>query len=166
MGRLDDMRAAAAKKPARGATTPKPAPVPTVQAEPPKAPQPVAVEAAAKEVITFACGHKIGVHYFKCKKCEACVGDDRKARIAKKHERYEANKAARRPVLIVERLPAGSVKTLTWDGSEWRGVLVVPSAVGAPEFTATASGEKGCYHALHDAYVAWLVTQADAKAGA
>ncbi len=159
MGRLDDMRAAAAK-----ATKPNP-PAPVV---PPPSPAPaakpkvIAVEADAKEIITFECGHKIGVHHFRCKKCDACAGNARRARNVKKREKAVALAMAN-PRPDPQRLPPGSVKTLTWNGSEWRGALAVP---GAPEFTFAAPGEKGCYHGLHNAYMAWLNAQTGEKVSA
>jgi hypothetical protein len=152
MGRLEEMRAAVAK--GRSA---KPQPAPPPEPEPPKpAPVPEKVEVAKDVVITFACGHRIGCHYFKCRQCEACAGRARKIKRREKHERYEKarlERLARTPAADIGRLPPGSRKVLEWDGANWFGTLTVP---GCPvEFRATAPGEKGCYHALHDEYVRW-----------
>ena len=126
------------------------------------------------EDVTAACGHVVPFEIFPdkqdkfrdarrqklagkaCRVCRDKATAEREA--AQKRERDE--KIARgeikpgKPQRISSmRLPAGSVKTLTWNGEEWRGVLTVPDA---GEFWYVASSEKGCFYGLHDEYVKFL----------
>lgn len=58
------------------------------------------------------------------------------------------------PPRKVLRLPPGSTKTLTWDGSQWKGILVVPDC--GESFWFEADYERACFVGLHAMYEAWL----------
>lgn len=161
MTRLEAMRAAAATKgkpPAARAPAANPAPE-----APAKAKAPAKPEAAADEALKYSCGHALHLSHFASGVCPNCVGARRKQRDEDRHRNRE-RKARERPAGGVPfRLPAGSRKVLQWTGEVWQGELSVP---GVPTpFTAEAGGEKSCFHALHDAYVAWLATTKPAGEG-
>jgi len=111
-------------------------------------------EQPAGAVLTYACGHKEELHQISGRKCPGCrnaVSRDRAARkeALRAARRLEGSGEAERPF----RLPAGSVKKLAWDGTQWLGTLEVP---GEAVFTFAGDTERETYHGLHDAYVAWL----------
>jgi hypothetical protein len=98
----------------------------------------------------YRCGHAGSLSSMDCPGCKA------KRRSEKKQRKLQARateRASKPKAPDCGRLPPGSVKHLEWDGTLWHGTLTVP---GSPEvFTCEATGEKGCFHGLHAAYVAW-----------
>lgn len=159
MGRLDEMRAALARpgqKPPAPTTDPEPAPEPEKAKKKTKSEKRAAPEGAPEaEAVTFQCGHRFGCGHFQNQACPAC-------RNAKRSEKAAAKRAAKtaqpKPPCLAERLPAGSVKLLMWDGAMWQGELTIP---GVPDvFRFTAESEKKCYHGLHNAWIAWRNAQA------
>lgn len=98
--------------------------------------------------VRFSCGHDKPVSQLVLKRCPRCVEDDRQ----RESKAAQAKRQGRPPVR--ERLPAGCVKTLTWDGAAWRGTLAVPGVPGP--FWFEARTEVGCCRGLHRVYRAWL----------
>jgi hypothetical protein len=111
------------KSPAAAAPAGQPAP-PSKPARPPKA------EAPTDNVVTYACGCRVGVANLRGRACPACA---RKSRAAAKARHEEARKGR-----VAGRLPDGSAFLLTYDAAatEWSGVLTV----GTLSFDAKASG--------------------------
>lgn len=101
------------------------------------------------------CGHAFTEFEISQHDCVSCHRGNQRRRARETGLRREGR--------WVGRLPVGSVKTLTWDGAAWTGVMTVPGR--AEPFRATADSEKKCYHALHDAFAAWAATQDTAPGG-
>jgi hypothetical protein len=153
VSRLDKLRAR------QGLPPRQPGPAPTQPAAPPPEParapeRPVPKPAPGAPV--FSCGHALNVRELAGQACAACRNKARQEKAARKR----AARGAKPPkdAAGVGRLPDGSAKLLRWYAARglWVGVLDVP---GCPPFTAEATGEKGCYHALDRAYREWLAAQ-------
>ncbi len=165
MGRLEDMKAAAAKSKRTKPVTEQPKPVvtpqvaeapllvveqPVAESAPPtkkhkKAEKPPAPEGS---VVVFRCGCRVATKNVQDWKCPGCT----RWQYKKTLEYY-----ARKKEPDDKRLPPGSVKHLEWDGTVWRGTLTIP---GVPEpFKYEASNEKATYLGLHDEWVKWQLTQ-------
>lgn len=149
MGRLDDMKRAAANKPvptlpksrppkpkAAVKPLPKAAPAPPATSKPeptPKGEKPVKVEAVG-DYITHACSHRVGLAHFRGSKCPSCS----------RQPKHKLNFATAAPAHADKRLPDGSVFAIdpfraeTPDApARWSGTLTVP---GFPPFAGTNSG--------------------------
>ncbi len=155
----DRMRKAAANKPV------VPPPTKIAAPRPPVAPLPAPKPAKPKGINPQTFKAKLGCGCLFNQKQLAqrdCVNCYRKRR----HEMIQAQMAKRRAFKLtgdghhplVYRLPPGCVKTMSWDGSKWEGVLTVPGE-NIPLFKFQASSEKACLHGLHREYVKWLSTQ-------
>jgi hypothetical protein len=84
------------------------------------------VELPAKQIITYLCGHKVGVHNLHGQPCPSC---SRKRRAEGRARREEARQGA-------GRLPDASAFLLEYDAAaqQWSGTLTV----GALSFEAKA----------------------------
>lgn len=114
------------------------------------APPPTIPLAKPKVRVKFKCGHLITVACLESGSCAECAKKNRIRRFVEKE------KAAKRPKTFpgFRRLPAGSVKTLTWNGTHWVGTLKIAEVTRL--FSATADTELKCLHALHAEYTEWL----------
>lgn len=131
-----------------------------VQKQAPR-PQKVKPPVVGTEDVIVACGHTAKLELFAPKQDK--FRDARREKLAKRacpecrqkthRERMEQDKVKRevravRSAAFIppQRLPTGSVKTLTWDGELWHGILTIPE-VG--QFWYEASTERMCFHGLH-----------------
>jgi hypothetical protein len=142
------MMEALAKKPV--VSDPAPAPVEPIPEPALPAPRPTEEQKRAVRpkgpCILFACGCKVGVKLLESGRCDACA---KKVRIARNKEKTQ--KMFAKPGPPVFRLPAGTEKHLTWNGTNWTGTMTVPASSGS--FRAVGDTEKQCLHALHAEYV-------------
>jgi hypothetical protein len=91
--------------------------------------------------IRHLCGHDVGVVFHEKSLCPGCrVKSERESRWVRKPERQR------------DRLPAGSMKLIVWNGTVWKGRLTVPGA--GTVFEAEGRSEVGCVHKLHKLWVA------------
>lgn len=141
MGRLEDMKRAAANKPVAALSQKQPV-------NPVKQPQPANKSPTDKAEIKRRCGHPVAVHAIEASDCKSCQ-QKRKSELRAKRRKAKADNGVDG---LTERLPVGAVKTLAWDGSTWEGVLSIP---GCRTFTFQATSEKRCFHGLHDEWVKW-----------
>lgn len=124
------------------------------QKEPPVLPPGLKV---AKDAVAYKCGHYYTAQAISEMQCHAC----RQKHINRKRieKTIIDRKRGTYPILppdfpIVKRLPPGSIKTATWDGTNWNGALTVP---GCPEtFVISVDTEKKCFLGLHRLYVLWI----------
>lgn len=160
MGRLDDMRAAAAKSKKMGGpgvppTSPPPRPAPPAEPAPAKnGREPFLNKHKTKAIrlverFLYGCGHVGHVAEVNRHPCPGC----RAANRARRATRY---------AWVPCRLPPGSIKVIVWDGTHWVGTLTVP---GCPEpFRATEPTEKYVCHTLHAMWAATQKTPAEEPA--
>jgi hypothetical protein len=85
-----------------------------------KGKKPETVEADANSVVTFACGHKIGVKHAQKRNCDGCCRKNQAAR----RTRYSANK---RDKVAPSRLPDNSSFAVVYDAANtrWCGTLTI-----------------------------------------
>lgn len=134
MDNLERMRRAAAAKPA-----PK-----QPLKQPPKPKGPAKTLAGPTELVKYACGHVVCVAHYQKTKCPKCVSRRRAAVAAERRGG---------PPVSEPRLPPGSVKTCTWTGAAWEGVLALPDG---RRFEFAGASEVACFRGLHRRYLAAL----------
>jgi hypothetical protein len=99
-----------------------------------KQPRPaVKKECAPGEILTYACGHKIGAHYLQGTKCPGCVRHAQQARRAARSSELASN------VGPTHRLPDGAVFTALYDAAQqqWTGTLALSQG---PVFEVSRTG--------------------------
>lgn len=161
---LDRMRQAAANKPPpapRPAFRPAPKPAAKKADKPAKPPLKL-----YKEKVVFRCGHDCTPEEIGRQDCPKCRDTKRKASGVAWREQQRAKKEKALSVLqgkpVLLRLPAGTVKTATWNGTHWAGTMTVPGVAFVFELTHVDS-EEGLFRGLHDRYIRWLAKQQAAE---
>jgi|SRR5580700_284254 hypothetical protein len=129
------------------------------------------VEADSDATLTYACQHKIGVHYLKERDCDQCKSEKRAAKMKAKREQRALKNAAKEQVAqqTHQRLPDGSRFDVKYNAADttWSGMLTVPSSDideyrqgKLLTFIGTEQSLSKLNHRLDAMYRAWLVENA------
>lgn len=101
-----------------------------------------------KSWMPYRCKHKCVLKEIEHMDCPLCRAKSKAA-----HKRAENAKK-----LAYPRLPIGTSKVVIWDGTVWKGKMLVPGG-DIPVFDAETKTERECFHELHRAYVHYLRAQ-------
>jgi hypothetical protein len=106
-------------------------------------------ECAPGEILTYACGHKIGARYIQGSNCPLCIKRARQARHAQRAAARAHDVATSRH--DDQRLPDGAAFAVCYDAARqcWTGTLTIP---GLPVFQGTQSGVFRLLHFLDQQY--------------
>lgn len=162
MGRLDDMRAAAAKSTGKPPVRPPMAPLEKkkkkskterlieAKAIPEKHTRPWVT---AEHIVKHKCGCSVGCKYYLETKCVPCEIKSKKARTARLRASRMARGRIKALYWIEYPMPAEAVKIIIFNGVRWEGSLKVPDVPFL--FIADRRTERDCLFELHEKYATW-----------
>jgi len=169
MGRLDDMRAAAARATGKPPVRPPAAPPDKPKKEKKKSRTAQLAEArvkpeknvrppaTAEHVVKHTCGCLVGCNFYLGVKCPGCEIKSKRARKVRLRANRLAKYGIKVPYYIAYPLPEGTAKSIRFTDGRWHGSMAVPEI---PEpFTADRRTERNCLFELHEKYALWAQGQ-------